>query len=52
LLCCGEDDNSISIVLVENILLLGLNNLGRPRTTMKKRGKNAECEKEKSEAGN
>lgn len=34
-------------MLVENRLLLGLNNLGGPRNTMKKRCKNAECEKEK-----
>lgn len=43
-----EDENSVPKVLVENILLLGFNNLGRPRTTMKKRGENAEGEKEKS----
>lgn len=48
MLCCGEDENSIWKMLVENRLLLGLNNLGGPRSTMKKRRKSAECEKEKS----
>ena len=47
-LCCCEDENSVSEVLVENILLLGLNKVGRTRTTMKKRGKNVECGKERS----